>query len=100
MSIDRKDERGEQEERQSGVRRIQIQLATLFLLQNDEARALRIAEDMRSENPERLAAIRKALEDESREQYWEFTDRGVNFSYLPPDRQAQLPRFFDLLAAL
>ncbi|MEE2664288.1 MAG: DUF2254 family protein [Myxococcota bacterium] len=100
VSVDRKDERREQEERQGGVRRIQIQLATLFLLQNDEARALRIAEDMRSENPEQLAAIRKALEDESREQYWEFTDRGVNFSYLPPDRRAQLPRFFDLLAAL
>ena len=67
---------------------------------NLEIVALRIAEDMRSENPERLAAIRKTLEDESREQYWEFTDRGVNFSYLPPDRRAQLPRFFDLLAAL
>ena len=52
---------------------------------------------MRDEDPARLAALRESLQSESREQYWEFTDRGINFSYLAPDRRAQLPRFFSLL---
>ena len=100
LSVDRKGEVGEDPEKLAGVRRIQIQLATFFLLQDDETRALRIAADLRDEDPKRLAAIRRSLEDERREQYWEFTDRGVNFAYLPPDQRAQLPRFFELLAAL
>jgi hypothetical protein len=63
-----------------GVRRTQIQLAT-----------------MHGEDPARLASIREALEAEEHEQYWEFTDRGINFSYLSPQRRAELPRFFALL---
>jgi hypothetical protein len=31
---------------------------------------------------------------ENRTQYWEFTDRGVNFSYLSPARREHLARFF------
>jgi len=52
---------------------------------------------MRDEDRPRLESIREALQAESREQYWEVTDRGINFSYLPPDRREQLPRFFELL---
>jgi hypothetical protein len=94
LSVDREPESPEQEERLRGVRRAQVQLATFFLVRGDEANARRIFEDMRDERPERLAAVREELEAEERSQYWEFTDRGVNFSYLPPERRAHLARFF------
>jgi len=97
LEIDRAVEGGEHKEHLNGVRRTQIQLATFFLTADDETRARRIAEDMRDEDRPRLESIREALQAESREQYWEVTDRGINFSYLPPDRREQLPRFFELL---
>ena len=73
-----------------GVRRAQLQLATMFLENGDEARARRIADDMKDEKFERLQKIRDTLMSEQRPQYWEFTDRGVNFSYLPPARRPHL----------
>jgi quinoprotein glucose dehydrogenase len=94
LEVDREPESPEQEERLRGVRRAQVQLATFFLAGGDEARARRIFEDMADERPERLAAVRDELMTEERPQYWEFTDRGVNFSYLPPARRAHLARFF------
>ena len=100
LSIDGPAESSAPGEGLRGVRRTQVQLASFFLLHGDEARALRIAEDMRSEAPARLQSIRQALEAEDSEQYWEITDRGINFSYLSPERRAQLPRFFALLAKL
>jgi quinoprotein glucose dehydrogenase len=94
LQVDREPESPEQEERLRGVRRAQVQLATFFLAQGDEAHARRIFEDMKDERPERLAAVRDELLTEERAQYWEFTDRGVNFSYLPPEQRAHLARFF------
>ena len=94
LQVDREPESAEQEERLRGVRRAQVQLATFFLARDDEPSARRIFEDMKQERPERLAAVRQELLAEERAQYWEFTDRGVNFSYLPPERRAHLPRFF------
>jgi hypothetical protein len=79
------------------VRRAQIQLATFFLELNDEAHARRIVDDMKDEPPERLQIIRETLMTEERQQYWEFTDRGINFSYLPPARRPYLDKFFELL---
>jgi len=94
LRVDRESESPEQETRLRGVRRAQVQLATLFLLREDTARARRIFEDMRHENPERLASVRAELLTETRPQYWEFTDRGVNFAYLPPERRARVHDFF------
>jgi quinoprotein glucose dehydrogenase len=94
LEVDREPESPEQEERLRGVRRAQVQLATFFLARGDEPRARRIFEDMKDERPERLAAVRDELMTEERAQYWEFTDRGVNFSYLPPARRAHVVRFF------
>ena len=76
------------------MRRAQVQLATFFLARGDEPHARRIFEDMKDERSERLAAVRDELLTEERAQYWEFTDRGVNFSYLPPERRAHVARFF------
>ena len=94
LQVDREPESPEQEERLRNVRRAQVQLATFFLARGDEANARRIFEDMKDERPERLAAVRAELETEERAQYWEFTDRGENFSYLTPARRAHLARFF------
>lgn len=79
------------------VRRAQLQLATFFLERNDEQRARRIVDDMKDDRRERLEAVRDALMNEQRPQYWEFTDRGVNFSYLKPARRPHLDTLFEWL---
>lgn len=79
------------------VRRAQLQLATFFLEQGDEVRARRIVDDMKNEDLKRLQAVRQTLMHEQRPQYWEFTDRGVNFSYLKPARRPHLDTLFEWL---
>jgi hypothetical protein len=81
-----------------GVRRAQLQLATLFAVRGDETRARRICADLAGERLARLEGLRRGLEGETRERFWELEDRGVNFGYLPPERRAQLPRLLDWIA--
>jgi hypothetical protein len=77
-----------------GVRRAQIKLAALLLDGEDEARVAKICDDLRNENPARLMQIIQSLKAERRMEYWEFTDRGVNYSFLP----AHLRRHLDAVA--
>src|SRR5262249_13148300 len=79
-----------QEESLLGVRRAQMQLATLFALRGDEARVRRICRDLAGERMQRLQRLKKELELEDRAQFWEFIERGLNVGYLPPDRRARL----------
>jgi hypothetical protein len=88
-----------QEESLLGVRRAQIQLATLFALRHDEGRVRRICKDLAGERMQRLERLRKELETEQRAQYWEFTDRGLNFGYLEPERRARLGEVFACIDA-
>ncbi len=81
-----------------GVRRAQLQLAAFFVELQDESRARRIIDDMKDEKLERLQGIRETLMTEQRSQYWEFTDRGVNFSYLEPALRPYLDTLFEWLA--
>ena len=81
-----------------GVRRAQLQLAAFFAELQDEPRARRIIDDMKHEKLERLQVIRETLMTEQRPQYWEFTDRGVNFSYLEPALRPHLDTLFEWLA--
>ena len=81
-----------------GVREAQVQVATLFIERNDEPRARRVAADLANERPERLQRIRAQLLGDERSQYWEFSPRGVNFSYLPPERRPHLATLFNWLA--
>jgi len=83
-----------QEESLLGVRRAQLQLATLFTVRGDETRARRVCRDLAGERMPRLERLRKELEGEQRPHYWEFTDRGLNFGYLPPERRARLGDVF------
>ncbi len=80
-----------------GVRRAQLQLAAFFVELQDESRARRIIDDMKDEKLERLQRIRETLMTEQRSQYWEFTDRGVNFSYLEPSLRPYLDTLFEWL---
>ncbi len=94
LRVDREGESPVQQTSLHGVRRAQIQFATFLLVRGDLVRAKRVYEDMAHEAPARLAAIRDELLAEDRAQYWEITDRGVNFAYLPPERRAKVPEFF------
>lgn len=85
----------QQEESLLGVRRAQMQLATLFLQMQDQARADRIIEDLRGERPERLERLRQGMMTDDRSQFWEIMDRGVNFGYLAPERRPFLQDLFE-----
>jgi hypothetical protein len=86
------------EESLLGVRRAQLQLATLFALRGDTVRAQRLCADLAGERMARLQRLRRELEAENRPHFWEFTDRGVNFAYLPPERRERLDIVFDWIA--
>lgn len=94
LRVDREGESRAQEQRLRGVRRAQVQLATFLLARGDEKRARRIYEDMADERAERLSSIRDELRAEREPLFWELTDRGVNFGYLPPDQRDRLHEFF------
>lgn len=87
-----------QEDSLLGVRRSQIQLAAFLLEHGDEERVRRICRDMTGEKPHRLDYLRQLFLSENRPQYWEFTDRGVNFSYLEPQLRPHLETIFDWIA--
>lgn len=89
-------ERG-QEAGLKGVRKAQVKLAAYYLAAGDEARALRIQEDMASEPPARLGAIRHELERVTTKDFWEIIDRGRNFEYMAPPQKAAMRAFFDRL---
>ena len=95
LDVDREPE-GEkgQEDSLRGVRKAQIKLATYYLVKGEESYARRIFEDMRSEPPHRLLSIRKELESIVAPEYWEVSDRGINFDYLDVERRSQLTTFF------
>ena len=49
---------------------------------------------MRNERHERLASIRDELSGVESSEFWEISDRGVNFDYLEPARKRELHVFF------
>jgi hypothetical protein len=80
-----------------GVRRAQMQVATLFLMRGDMQRAQLVADDLRGERIERLSRLKRSMLEDQRQQFWELTDFGVNFSYLQPERREFLEPLFDLI---
>ena len=94
LDLDQEIKSDTQEPSLIGVRRAQLQLATLFADRRDEARARRICADLAGERLVRLERLRRELESETRQYFWEFTERHVNFRYLPPERRAMLPVVF------
>jgi hypothetical protein len=94
LSVDKESESPAQEHSLHGVRRVQVQLAAGLLERGDEARARRIFDDMVREQPARLRAVRAELLAPQLREYWEVTDRGVNFAWLPPERRPYVIEFF------
>jgi hypothetical protein len=98
LDLDEEIREEKQEDSLLGVRRSQIQLATLFLERGEQARVARIVADLKGERGSRLQRLRQQLESEDRPQYWELIDRGTNFRYLPPERRRYLePLYAQLL---
>ena len=49
---------------------------------------------MEQERPERLTSLKNELLRVVSKDFWEVIDRGANFDYMPPERKAELERFF------
>jgi hypothetical protein len=79
-----------QEASLAGVRKAQLHAATMLLESGDDARVDRVIADLKSETQLRINGLIKQLEQESDSEYWELTPRGINFSYLPPERRRHL----------
>jgi hypothetical protein len=94
LNVDKESEGEVQEASLKGVRKAQIKLASYFLLRGDEKRAVQVYDDMANEDLQRIASIRDELISVESPEFWEISDRGVNFDYLPPERRAQLATFF------
>lgn len=80
-----------------GVRKAQTMLAAHCIVAGAEDRARLIASDLASEPRERLRAIRDELKRVTTKDFWEITDRGRNFEYMPPAERASLDLFFTWL---
>ena len=95
LEVDKEAEEGhELEASLRGVRKAQVKLATYYLTNGAGELARVIFEDMRSELPSRLLSIREELQGITSKEFWEISDRGVNFDYLEPERRATLETFF------
>jgi hypothetical protein len=95
LEIDREpEEGGAQEASLRGVRKAQAKLAAFYLSRGDTEYARRIFDDMRREPDERLRSIYGELSHIQEPEYWEVSDRGINFDWLPEDQRAHLDTFF------
>ena len=95
LEVDKESETEVQEASLRGVRKAQVKLATYYLVNGSEELARKVFEDMESERPERLASIRDELLAVRSQEFWEISDRGVNFDYLSPKRKAKMLEFFE-----
>ncbi len=94
LEIDKEAETHAQEQTLRGVRKAQVKLATFYMSKGAVTHADRISADMRGEKPERMASIRAELVAVNDQEFWEVTDRGVNFDFLEPFRKEKLDEFF------
>lgn len=94
LDLDRPLRSQSQESALLGVRKAQVKLAAYLLWKGDEARARKIADDMRHEPKARLDQIRSSLENVTTKDFWEIIDRGRNFEYMPPEQRAKMADFF------
>ena len=98
LEVDKAAESLSDEKALRGVRKAQVKLATYYLVHGADGFAQRICDDMRSETPERLTSIRAEMLRIHAKDFWEVTDRGVNFDYLDDSRREKLDLFFDGLS--
>ncbi len=94
LQVDKEGDGGTREASLKGVRKAQVKLATWYLLHGDETSAREVFRDMRYESPARLASIRDEILSVTSPEFWEITDRGTNFDYIPAARKRRLVEFF------
>jgi hypothetical protein len=95
LDVDKEAEEGhELEASLRGVRKAQVKLAAFYLTRGAHDSARTIFKDMIDELPTRLESIRGELASITSKDFWEISDRGVNFDYLDPERRAALDVFF------
>jgi Predicted membrane protein (DUF2254) len=99
LELDRPLRAGSQESALLGVRKAQVKLACFYLSRGAEAKARKIAADLGSEPPARLAQIRASLESVETKDFWEIIDRGRNFEFMPSEQRAHMAPFFAWLTA-
>lgn len=95
LQVDKEGEGPKKEAALRGVRKAQVKLATYYLLRGDTEAAREVYRDMANEQPLRLASIRDELLAVESPYFWEVTDRGTNFDWMPPERKNKLLEFFD-----
>jgi hypothetical protein len=98
LALDKAAKTAQEEHVLRGVRKAQIRLATFYLVKGAQERARRVCADMRSESAERMTAIRAELMAVTSREFWEVTDRGVNFDYLDDSRKQKLDEVFACVA--
>lgn len=77
-----------------GVRRAQSILGAFFLEHGAKSFAAQIRKDMSHEPQSRLIATREAILAIRERKFWEITDRGFNFDYVPESRRPFVMAFF------
>jgi hypothetical protein len=95
LQVDKEGEGAKKETALRGVRKAQIKLAAYYLSHGDQQAARTVYRDMANENAQRLASIRDELLAVESPHYWEVTDRGTNFDYMPPERRGRVLEFFE-----
>lgn len=100
LQVDKEGETAVQEVSLRGVRKAQVKLATHFLMAGDERHARLVFHDMADERVERLVSIRNELLRVDSPEFWEISDRGRNFDYLPPAQKEHLRTFFTWFGTL
>ncbi|MEM9865173.1 MAG: DUF2254 family protein [Myxococcota bacterium] len=94
LEVDKESDGEVQEISLRGVRKAQVKLATHYLVSGAEDLAREIYADMEPERRDRLASIRDELMNVKSGEFWEISDRGVNFDFLPPERKEALQVYF------
>jgi hypothetical protein len=98
LELDREPEARGMEASLRGVRKAQIKLATFYLAKGAEPHALRICNDMRNEPGPRLDSIRSELLAVTSAEFWEVSDRGIDFEWLDPERRRHVSTFYRWLS--
>ena len=83
----------------AGVRQAQLQAAAMLLEAGRDKDAQSVIDDLATETQLRINRLISKLESEEDREYWELAPRGVNFSYLTPERRSYLNAVRERLAA-
>ena len=94
LEVDKESESDIQEASLRGVRKAQVKLAAYYLVHGDESAAREIYRDMANEQAARLTSIRDELMAVDSPHFWEITDRGTNFDWMPPECRSRVLEFF------